>query len=169
MRSVIDILVCQASVFQSQGEDIQAQQTLLHALSLAAPEGWLRVFIDQGEPIRTLLCAIRAQHTNDPSIFSQVSPSVNTLLTIIEQEQPGHFPTQPSASHTKDNTLPVFLTTREREVLHLVALGLSNQHIAHELVVAVSTVKWHLKQISTKLVVHNRIQMIARARDIHLL
>ncbi|GCE29493.1 hypothetical protein KDA_49770 [Dictyobacter alpinus] len=169
MRSVIDILVCQASVFQSQGEDIHAQQALLRAVVLAAPEGWLRVFIDQGEPIRTLLCTIRAQHANDPSVFPQVSPFVNTLLTLIERERPDRFSPQPSAPHPKSTTSPVFLTTREREVLHLVALGLSNQHIAHELVVAVSTVKWHLKQISTKLAVHNRIQMIARARDIHLL
>ncbi|GCE12867.1 LuxR C-terminal-related transcriptional regulator [Tengunoibacter tsumagoiensis] len=168
MRSVVDTLVCQATVFHQQGHAVQAQQALLRALGLAQSEGWLRVFIDQGAPIQTLLKSLD-QRAKDLSDFSRVRPFVHTLLTIIEQEQPARVSLYTSVSHAQGNASSVSLTAREREVLHLVALGLSNQAIARELVVAVSTVKWHLKQISTKLVVHSRIQMVTRARDIHLL
>lgn len=169
MRSVVNILVCQASVFHLQGNNDQAQQALLRALSLAEPEGWIRVFIDQGASMRTLLSAILAGRVKKPSAFSSLLPYVNTLLAAIEQEQPEPLFPYHSSSHHQGSVCLVSLTTREREVLHLVALGLSNQHIARELVVAVSTVKWHLKQISLKLVVHSRIQMVARARELHLL
>ncbi|HEU5381332.1 MAG TPA: LuxR C-terminal-related transcriptional regulator [Ktedonobacteraceae bacterium] len=169
MRSVVALLVCQATVLRQQGNDVQAQQALLRALSLAEPEGSLRVFIDQGQPIQALLRSLQDRCAKNSSDCSRISPYVNRLLTIIEREQPERFSPPSSVPHPQGSPSSVSLTTREREVLHLVALGLSNQAIAHELVVAVSTVKWHLKQISTKLAVHSRIQMLVRARDIHLL
>ncbi len=169
MRSVVDILVCQACLFQQQGNDDQAEMSLLRALSLAVPESWLRVFIDQGRQIQTLLSTVVAGHVKKPSAFSPFLSSVQAILVAIEKEHPGTLLSSAPSVYLKSEAVEVSLTTREREVLHFVALGLSNSHIARELVVAVSTVKWHLKQISMKLAVHNRTHMVTRARELHLL
>ena len=61
------------------------------------------------------------------------------------------------------------LTTRERDVLHLLVNGLSNREIAHVLMVTVNTVKTHLSSIYSKLAVHNRMEAAVRARKLHLL
>jgi ATP/maltotriose-dependent transcriptional regulator MalT len=61
------------------------------------------------------------------------------------------------------------LSERELEVLRLLAVGLSNKEIAETLVIAASTVKQHLKNIYSKLDVHNRTQAAHLARDLDLL
>ena len=61
------------------------------------------------------------------------------------------------------------LRDREREVLQLLAQGLSNQDIADQLVISIETVRWHNRQIYSKLGVHNRTQAVARAREANLM
>ena len=147
-------------------------RTLAQALSLAAPEGYIRLFVDEGAPMATLLAQItEAQQAGQHLDLSAVPPGyLRTLLAALGHETQEQQPPSTAGRH-KLSLSPSsdFLSEREIEVLRLVAAGLSNQEIAKEMVVALSTVKWHIKNIYSMLNVHNRAQAIKRARERQLL
>ncbi len=87
----------------------------------------------------------------------------------IDQQTTRQLPSQSPFSSSELAPLLDPLSPREMDVLHCLAHGLSNQEIANQLVIAESTVKWHLKQIYGKLGVSSRTQAIARARELRLL
>jgi LuxR family maltose regulon positive regulatory protein len=179
MGSVIEMLSLLAIAHQSQGRVDQSLSALERALSLAEPEGYMRMFLDLGQPMATLL---------RQAVSHQIAPHyVSSLLTAFDQEvvssyaaekPPTRLPKpavqvpqhksgamgQMSAAHL----LPEPLTERELEVLGLLAAGLSNQEIADELIVALSTVRSHVKNIYGKLGVSNRVQAVVRAQELNL-
>jgi LuxR family maltose regulon positive regulatory protein len=118
-------------------------------LSLAEPEGYIRSFVDEGEPMAHLLRRALARG---------ITPGYASRLLAAFGESP------PAAQ-----ALVEPLTARELEVLRLVAGGLSNREIAQQLVVAVSTVKSHINHLYGKLEVKNRTQAVARAQELGLL
>lgn len=152
------LLLNEAWAFYTLGRSSEALASLGHALAIAAPEGYLRTFVDMGQPISTLLdLAIRRGIAPDyarsilatcaaPTVTSAPTPTIRTPETIL---------TDP-------------LSEREIEVLRLVATGLSNQQIADRLVVGLSTVKKHINNIYTKLQVNSRTQAVVRARALGL-
>jgi LuxR family maltose regulon positive regulatory protein len=150
---VIKVRALQALAFQAQGDDGRALSALEHALRLAEPEHYVRTFVDEGEPMARLLR--------------------RALTECVTRDYAGRllaaFAEGPQAVSPAAQALVEPLTEREMEVLRLIAAGLSNREIAHELVVAVSTVKSHINHIYGKLDVKNRIQAIARARTLELL
>ncbi len=153
MWSLIRILVLQARAFQMEEDWDQALSTLERALCLAEPEGFVRIFVDDGEPMAWLLRRARAKG---------IAPEyVSRLLAAFGESPPAAAPS--------GQALVEPLTEREMEVLRLIAAGLSNQEIAEELVVAVSTVKSHINHIYGKLDVKNRTRAVARARTLGLL
>ncbi|MCK4314751.1 MAG: hypothetical protein KAX24_03175, partial [Anaerolineae bacterium] len=152
MGRVIEILVLQAITLQAQGKIDQALISLERALSLAEPEGYARIFIDEGAPMGELLRQAAAQGIK--------LDYVSALLTALESE------TKAKGVHP---SLVEPLSERELEVLRLLATGLANKEIAQTLVIAVGTVKQHLKSIYGKLQVHNRTEAASRARDLGLL
>jgi LuxR family maltose regulon positive regulatory protein len=152
MGRVIEILVLQAITLQAQGKMDQALISLERALSLAEPEGYVRTFIDEGAPMGKLLRQAAAQGIK--------LDYVSALLTALESE------TKAKDIHS---SLIESLSERELEVLRLLATGLSNKEIAQTLIIAVGTVKQHLKSIYGKLQVHNRTEAASRARDLGLL
>jgi LuxR family maltose regulon positive regulatory protein len=158
MGSMIKIMVLQALAFQVQGDEKQALSALEQALFLAEPEGYVRTFVDEGEPMARLLRR---------ALTEGIVPSyVSKLLAAFgESAQPA----PPAAQALVDQPLVDPLTQRELEVLRLIAAGLSNREIAQELVVAVSTVKSHINHIYGKLEATNRVQAAARAREAGLL
>src|SRR5262249_13911453 len=121
------------------------------ALALAAPEGIMRVFLDEGEPIADLLAAYVAGH---PSAREHALKLLAAFGRVVE---PPMLP------------LSMSLSPRELGVLRLLAAGRSNEAIAGELVVALSTVKWHVANIYRKLGVSGRVQAVARARELRFL
>jgi len=155
-QSRIEILILQALAYQEQGKMAHALAALRQALTLAEPEGYLRVFADQGAPMRQLLAASLAQGA-DPVYISR-------LMQAIE-------PQPDEESHPLDpNQLLINpLSGRELEVLGLMANGFSNQAIANELVIAISTVKKHVNNIFGKLNVTSRTQAVNRVRDLDIL
>jgi LuxR family maltose regulon positive regulatory protein len=159
MGSVIEILVLLATTLRVQGRTDEAMTTLQRALSLAEPEGFVRIFLDAGVPMAELLRSALAR---------QIMPEyVSGLLAAFGTTTGRDASMQFSGPRVKPTIEPV--TGRELEVLRLLAAGSSNKQIAEELVLVTGTVKAHLLNIYRKLDVHNRTQAVARARELNLL
>jgi LuxR family maltose regulon positive regulatory protein len=151
---VIELMALQALVFQSMGDPAQAAAMLTQALRLAEPEDYVRTFVDEDEPMRALLKKLEIRDW-------RLESYVQRLLASFDGPSSRTSNLQPPISN--------LLSEREREVLRLIADGLSNQEIADRLVVAVSTVKTHINNIYAKLGVRSRTQAAARAREMGLL
>jgi LuxR family maltose regulon positive regulatory protein len=145
-------------VLTLQGRTGEAETALSQAISLAQPEGYVRVFLDLGQPLRELLERLSRGD-------SVTEGYVRTLLKAFQQEQGTELASLPSPS----GGLIDPLSARELEVLQLLAEGLSNKEIASKLVVTPETIKQHLKNICRKLDVHGRMQAVRRGRELKLL
>jgi LuxR family maltose regulon positive regulatory protein len=156
--TVIEQLVFQALVWQQRGEIASALKVLERALSLAAPEGYVRVFLDQGMLMKALLRQLKVESANMKKTINNLLASFDSDSSIVA-----------SASTDISQLLIDPLSARELEVLRLVAAGKSNQQIADELFLATGTVKKHLNNIFGKLGVQHRTECVARAREIQLL
>jgi LuxR family maltose regulon positive regulatory protein len=122
---------------------------LAHALNLAEPEGYLRLFLDEGERLAALLRQVEA------------TPYVERLLR--------HFPTAAGEERRVTEALIEPLSEREMEVLELLGEGLTYGEIAERLIVSINTVRYHIKGIYGKLGVNRQAHAIERARDLGLL
>ena len=164
--SVLTILVIQALVNQSAGNLAEALECLKSALSMAEPEGYVRIFVDEGDPMRALLA--------DFQLTIRQSGNLNTdrdelrLLTYSERLMSAFYAPAPTRK-PELNTLLEPLSERELEILQLIELGLSNKEIAKKLVIAVSTVKSHINSLYGKLGTQRRTQAIAIARELGIL
>jgi LuxR family maltose regulon positive regulatory protein len=173
MRTVIEILLLQAMANYTQGQFTQAFMALERALSLSKAEDYIRLFVDEGRALALLLTKWRdwkvGQHAGETEAIVAKS-YLDKLLSAVGRQHAPKTSTLFSAS--QNERVPVLmepLGERELEVLRYLAAGLSNQAIAEAMVVALSTVKSHLKSIYRKLEVDSRTQAVARARELHLL
>ena len=99
-----------------------------------------------------------------------ISPDyINQLLTAFPSHEPEPGAAPSSLASPALAFLPDPLNDREIEILHLLAAGLKTPEIADRLILAPSTIKWHLKNTYSKLGVHRRSEAIARARILGLL
>ena len=157
----IEILVLQALAHEARGDIPAALVPLERALTLAEPEGYVRVFVDEGRPMAQLLSEAAA-HGIMPDYTAR-------LLAVFEAEEHksedgSRLPPAPSA-----RSLTEPLSQRELEVLQLIAQGLSNREIGERLFLALITVKGHNRNIFRKLQVRRRTEAVARARELGLL
>jgi LuxR family maltose regulon positive regulatory protein len=164
--SVITILALQALSVQTQGDTAAALALLERALTLAEPEGYVRVFVDEGAPMRVLLNAFQA--LLEKRLANRTDDASRRLLAYTGRLLAA-FSWQPLGSSQGPATLPEPLTERELEILKLISQGLSNKEIADSLVIAVSTVKSHINTLYAKLGTHRRTEAVAIARDLGLL
>jgi len=155
--SAIEILLLQALAWQAQAQQDQALAALERALALAEPEGYMRLFLDEGP---AMLALLRLAHARG------LAPAYLAMLLVAAGEQPSASAAVPTPRST---LLVEPLTERELEVLHLIAAGASNEEIAERLVIAIGTAKRHVSNIFGKLTVSNRTQAVAHAREIDLL
>jgi LuxR family transcriptional regulator, maltose regulon positive regulatory protein len=147
-------LVLQAVAYQALGERETAVAVLAEALTLAASDGLIRPFVDEGPPLARLLADVAARGV--------MLEYVRTLLAAAAVETP----------LSETSTLPLLherLSVREREVLHLIAQGCSNREIGEQLDLALDTVKGHNRRIFEKLQVQRRTEAVAHARELGLL
>jgi LuxR family maltose regulon positive regulatory protein len=166
-RYSIEGLVLQALVCQAQADRTNALAALERALTLAEPEGYVRTFVDEGAPMAALLRAAD-RHGIAPAYAARLLaafPSDELRVTSDELRQTS----PPVTRHASLVTLVEPLSEREREVLALIHVGLSNQEIADKLIIAQSTVKKHVNNIFGKLGTQSRTQALARARELGLL
>jgi LuxR family maltose regulon positive regulatory protein len=177
---VIELLLLQALVCQAQNDNVAALAWLQRSLTLAEPEGYIRTFVDEGEPLRQLLAKCAAHLTQqagaDRRLHDRLLPYLQRLLAAfpaarqdsgqIVWEAPKGAPRHPPLA-TRHLIEP--LTEREVAVLHLIVAGLSNREIAEQLIIAEGTVKKYTHNIFGKLGVQRRAQAIARAAELGLL
>jgi LuxR family transcriptional regulator, maltose regulon positive regulatory protein len=166
-RYLIETLVLQALVCQAQADQTGGLIALERALTLAEPEGYIRIFVDEGASMVAPLTQIARGE-------SSVARYAATLLQAFPRTEGRGLRTEsPESIHSvlspQSSALLEPLSHRELEVLRLIGDGHSNQAIADRLVVAVSTVKRHINNIYGKLDVQSRTQALVRARDLDLL
>jgi LuxR family maltose regulon positive regulatory protein len=156
----ITFLVLQALARRGAGRLDLAVQSLERALILGEPEGYLRVFLDEGDQLVDLLQRLARQK-------SKVSAFARLLLSKLV---PGTSLEQPPASSRPSQTRLVEpLTDREMAVLRQMAAGSSNLEISERMVISVGTVKAHIYHITAKLGARSRTEAVARAREAGLL
>ncbi|MDQ3485703.1 MAG: LuxR C-terminal-related transcriptional regulator, partial [Actinomycetota bacterium] len=156
MGGVIEILVTRALALVARGDDSRALASLRRALTLAEPEGYARVFTGEGEAMRTLL-----RHVAAGGLTSAYAGRL-----LAGGDAPGRVV---SSSVRPAAGLAELLTSREVEILRLIAAGMRNQEIADRLFVGLSTVKRHIANAYGKLHVTHRTEAVARANELHLL
>ena len=146
-----EILVLQALADQARGDIPAAVAALQRALALAEPEGYIRIFVDEGPPMTSLLRAVTKQG---------ITPGyVRRLLAAVSQ-------TGDSSPVSQGLIEP--LSERELDVLRLLGTDLGGPDIARELIVSLNTVRTHTKNIYAKLGVNNRRAAVRRARELDL-
>ncbi len=160
--SVIEVLILQALARHAQGNTSGAATLLAQAVTLAEPEGYVRLFIDEGAEMQTLLAASRShigKHNHDN--HQHLLAYTNHLLAAFPQSDT-HNP-KPKTQNPKW-TEP--LSERELDVLRLLGTELSGPEIARQLSVSLNTVRTHTKNIYGKLGVNNRRAAIRRAEEL---
>jgi LuxR family transcriptional regulator, maltose regulon positive regulatory protein len=162
MGRVIEILLLEALALRETGDSEHAILALTKCLALAEPEGYVRIFLDEGRPMQLLLAQWLAHAGAGP-----LRDYAIRLLSQFEAEPHEITGAQGRASPVSD--LVEQLSQRELEVLHLVALGRTNQEIARQLIVSPGTIKAHTASIYRKLDVANRTEAVARARQLSIL
>jgi LuxR family transcriptional regulator, maltose regulon positive regulatory protein len=151
-RSVIEIRMLQALAYQMQGNLPIAVRALRQALTLAEPEGYVRMFVDEGPPMAALL---------EEALKHEMTLSyVRQLLTAFGK---------PEDRPPINQALSEPLSERELEVLRLLGTDLNGPDMARHLMVSLNTIRTHIKNIYTKLGVNNRRAAVRRAEELDLL
>jgi LuxR family maltose regulon positive regulatory protein len=159
--SVIEILVLQAIAHEAEGELSLALASLERALTLAEPEGCVRIFVDEGPSMAGLLGRMNAsRQSGTPGTEAYI----RKLLVAGEKQTPSRTITGISPEPSVEP-----LSEREREVLRLLGTELKGPEIARELFISLNTLRTHTKSIFGKLGVNNRLAAVRRAKEIGLL
>jgi LuxR family transcriptional regulator, maltose regulon positive regulatory protein len=168
--SVIELRALQALGLSASGDQPGALAALGEALTLGAPEGYLRVFVDEGPPMAALLHPLLAGRRRERLALADAVPREYLARLADAFEQAG-LPVRPPVGRGGVVVAGLVepLTERELEVLRLLAAGAPNRAIAAQLVVTPETVKKHLSHLFDKLGAANRTQAVARARELGLL
>ena len=152
MGAAIEIDILRALAFQGKRDLVPALRALEQAVALAEPARYVRVFLDEGEPMARLLVQARAHH----------------LGALYLAELLSALPKEPETAAPAAQPLVEPLSARELEVLKLIAAGHSNEEIASKLIISVKTAKRHISNIYGKLGVKSRTQAVALARELKL-
>jgi LuxR family maltose regulon positive regulatory protein len=165
--SVIEIQALRSLALAADGDETGAVAAAADALGLARRPGYVRVFADEGYPMSALLGrVVTAQRTDETIAHGVPLDYVARLLEAIDQHD---LPRPETGGAAQAPGLVEPLTTRELEVLGLLAAGRSNRDIAADLVVTLDTVKKHVSHILGKLGAVNRTEAVARARGLGLI
>lgn len=149
----MEIMVLLACANAAAQREQEAKDWLLRALVKAGPEGFLRVFLNEGEPVAQLLRAL-APTIQDKAVRSFAQSILRAFALPV--------------AATAARVLPGLLSPQEQRVLRLLAAGRTNQEIAHDLIISVNTVKDHVKHLYRKLGVGTRIDAADVARRLNL-
>jgi LuxR family maltose regulon positive regulatory protein len=168
---VIEALALAALAHAGSGAREQAHELLNTALMLAAPEGFVGIFVDLGAPLAGLLAHSAKRKAQSDSLQAYMQRLLaafrHTSSADPTLEQAGQPALRPAFE--RSNALQEALTEREVEVLRLFAAGMTSPEIAQHFVVSINTVKTQLKSIYSKLDAHSRAEAVGRARELGLI
>ncbi|MGY0691361.1 LuxR C-terminal-related transcriptional regulator [Virgibacillus sp. FSP13] len=153
LASTIKMLFIKSLMMHETGKKNEACQLLDRVLDLAEPDGYVRTFLDEGEPAQKLFISYSR---------NKKGAYLSRLLLLFDEEF------GPAVNHSNQSLIEP-LTNRELEVLELLEKGLTNKEIANKLFITIGTVKSYNHNIYAKLQVKNRTQALAHARKIALL
>ena len=165
--SLIEIGALRALTLAARGDADRAVDALAEALTLACPQGYVRVFADEGPPMAALLARLIAAQRTDRAAARVPLGCLTRLHRAL-----GAQDVVPDAERGGVTAVPGLveqLTSRELEVLEMLAAGRSNRAIAGQLVVTLDTVKKHVSHVLSKLGAANRTEAVARARELSLI
>ncbi len=166
--SLIEIGALRALALAASGDADRAVDALAAALTLACPQGYVRVFADEGPPMAALLARlITAQRSGGAAAEVPLG-----CLARLQRALGAQDVAPPDAGRRSVTAVPGLveqLTSRELEVLEMLAAGRSNQAIASQLVVTLDTVKKHVSHVLGKLGAANRTEAVTRARELSLI
>lgn len=161
VQDAVKAMVVQAIIYQGMGDMDKALHVLREAVVLAQSQGSIRLFVDEGAPMKTLLTQLQDE--------TGISKYVSQLLASLGTPMP-HEKRVTLASGAPSSHLPLSaFSQRELEILRLIQEGHSNQQISEQLFLSLSTVKWHNQNIFSKLDVQRRTEAVARALQLKLL
>lgn len=142
------------------GNTQTALTTLGQALTLAKPQGYVRLFVDEGQPMAELL---------QFAVSQNVAPDyAGYLLAAFPEYVRRAAPIEKELAVDKQSLIEP-LSEREIEVLRLMVEGYKYKEIAERLVVSINTVRHHTRNVYGKLAVNNRTRAIGRAKELNLL
>jgi LuxR family maltose regulon positive regulatory protein len=170
--SVIEIGALRALALAACGDQGAAVDALARALALGCPQGYVRVFADESAPMAALLARLVAAERAGSAASRGVSPAclAKVLRAVGGQDDPqGAGRGAGRGGAVAVPGLVEQLTTRELEVLVLLAAGMPNPRIAEQLVVTLDTVKKHVSHLLGKLGAANRTEAVTRARQLSLI
>ena len=171
----LKVMVLQAVALHAHGEKDKAVQLLGEALALAEPGGFIRIFVDEGEPMRLLILDYRlwiekqAREGHKPIEYLDKLLAAFAQIAPVPPSEISNPTPLPSGDSSQKSTMVEPLSQRELEILKLIAQGLSNREICERLFLALDTVKGHNRKIFDKLQVQRRTEALARARELGLL
>lgn len=173
LRRALTLRLLLAQATWREGDRRRAMRLLAEGVRFACAEGFVRAFIDEGEPVLAMLRELRAQ----PDLLAQGGgaaggPAFSGFMARLLPEPDGQARTGPGLEPRPGGAVPPphdLLTRKELQVLSLAAEGLSNAELAERLFVAETTVRSHLRNINVKLDARNRMEAIAIARRARLM
>ena len=142
-------------LYQAAGKKNEALETLNVALTAAEPTGLLRVFLDEGEFLRSLLVELKPRLL-DQSVIAYTSRLLEGYGRGQDKPETG-------------NGNAALLSEREIVVLRFLARGLTYEEIGRELFLSLNTIQFHVKNIYGKLLVNKRVQAVEKAREMHFI
>ena len=167
--SLIETGALRALALAADGDEAGAVTALAGALLLACPQGHVRVFADEGPRMAALLGRLIAAQRAGSGFQATAGVRLGYLARLQRAFGAAHPAPEPGRGAVSPPGIVDPLTSRELEVLEMLAAGRSNQAIAGELVVTLNTVKKHVSHVLGKLGAANRTEAVARARELSLL
>ena len=158
-RSIINILILLSLAYEAQGNISSALPPLTQALSLAQPESYVPLFVDEGPAMAKLL---------SEAVARGIRPDYCRKLLAAFEAEATNTKHQPELPPTQQPLVDP-LSARELEILTYIAAGLRNKEIVETLFVSVNTVHYHTKNLYSKLGINSRTKAITSAKALDLL
>jgi LuxR family maltose regulon positive regulatory protein len=158
-RRALKLRILLAEAFEVDGQHKLAMRTLLKATEISAPEGFVSLYLEEGERVQEMLRGV--QNNRQSEIGTLADDPLDIYLKRITRSSAQPVPAVPVDSEDG-------LTRKEVQILELLGQGFSNDAMAEKLFISESTVRTHLRSINTKLHASNRMHALAIARQRHL-